>query len=37
MSPMISWQVAQGRVQELRQTERRRAFASYWRPYGRVR
>ena len=38
MSPMISWQVAQGQVYELRQAERRRAFRSYWRrPYRRNR
>ena len=31
MSPMISWQVARGRVSELREAERRRFYRVFWR------
>jgi hypothetical protein len=35
MNPMISWQVAQGRVDELSHAERRTAQLAFWRPYRR--
>jgi hypothetical protein len=37
MSPLISWQVALGQVQELRRAERRSASVRFWRSSRRHR
>jgi hypothetical protein len=35
MSPLIHWQVAAGRADELRQMELRTASVRFWRPFSR--
>jgi hypothetical protein len=37
MNPMITWQVARGRAEELGQAERRQAYTAFWRPFRRSR